>query len=184
MSTSRVLISTPPPELLIASEETSMPSTSTATFWRPRVGDRPRTEIRVSLRAAPSSNSTEESSPVRSEMLENDLRSRSSALIAEIAIGTACRFSSRLRVVTTIWSICAQPVTGSDNITGLADSASIRASETPPRYCAIVGLPDRFFCRLEPVRLCRRNIGNPPVADVARLPNVVTCAAHCKAALP
>ena len=138
MSTSRVFSRTPPPELLMASVETSMPSTRTATFCRPRVGDRPRIVMRVSLFAAPSSNSTDDRPLVMSAMLFRPFRSSSSAVIALMAIGTSCRLSSRLRALTMISSTWAQPVAGARSGRGLHASVRAAASERPLRDCAML----------------------------------------------
>ncbi len=101
MSTRRGLISSEPPATPMASLDTSMPSTSVATFGRPRVGDRPRTTMRVSYGAIPRSNPRLGSPWMMPSTSATPRRSSCSTEMAVTDKGTSCKVSSRLRAVTT-----------------------------------------------------------------------------------
>ena len=94
-------MSSEPPATPMASLDTSMPSTSVATFGRPRVGDRPRITMRVSYGAMPRSKPSEGSRSITPSMSLMPSRCSASAPMAVTASGTSISVSSRLRAVTT-----------------------------------------------------------------------------------
>ena len=130
-SNKRVLMRSEPPADCTDSLVTSTPSSSTATLGRPRVGDRPRMTMRMSCGKTPLSTITPAVRRAMSSIVSRPFRSRVSAVKGFTTSGISCRFSARLRVVTTISSrvVCAKA-----GATSATRMTPIRARDTPARF--------------------------------------------------
>ena len=120
-----------PPADCTDSLVTSTPSSSTATLGRPRVGDRPRMTMRMSWGKTPWSTMTPAVRRAMSSIVSRPFRSSVSAVKGFTTSGISCRFSARLRVVTTISSKAGCAKAGA---TSAAIMAPIKAADAPASF--------------------------------------------------